>query len=178
MFKLIIDEHIELRYVTLKDTHALYTIVNENRDYFRPWFGWLDKMTDESIMTGFIRSAMKDYGNGQGPKVTIWYDKVMVGFISHQNYKAFNKSIAIGYWMDKNYTGKGIMTKACKAMIDVAFERDIHKVEIYCATHNMSSRKIPERLGFIEEGTIRAAELINGEYVDNVVYGILKEEWQ
>lgn len=177
MFKIVIDEHIELKLVEEKDAKVLFHVIDKNRDYFTPWFAWLDRMTDETVQLAFIRGCMKDYGNGQGPKVIIWYDSKLVGFIAHKDYKPLNKSIALGYWLDEDYTGKGIMTKACKCMIDMAFERDINKVEIHCASENKTSRNIPKRLGFTEEGIVRAAELINGQYMDNVIYGMLKDEW-
>ena len=47
-----------------------------------------------------------------------------------------------------------------------------------CATMNLPSRKIPERLGFKTEGTIRDGEWLNDHFVDSVVYGLLDKEWR
>lgn len=54
----------------------------------------------------------------------------------------------------------------------------LHKVEIRVAVGNEKSSAIPERLGFIKEGTLRAAEWLYDHYVDHVVYGMLLTEWQ
>lgn len=70
------------------------------------------------------------------------------------------------------------MTRACQAMITYAFHTmKLNKVEIRCATENVRSRAIPERLGFKEEGLIRQAEWLYDHYVDLVVYGLLASEW-
>ncbi len=45
------------------------------------------------------------------------------------------------------------------------------------ATKNRKSKAIPERLGFTEEGRIRNYELLHGEYLDRIIFGLLKKEW-
>jgi len=71
------------------------------------------------------------------------------------------------------------MTDTVKALLQYAFEvLQLHKVEIRAAEGNQKSRAIPERLGFVKEGTIRAAEWLYDHYVDHVVYGLLVSEWQ
>lgn len=47
----------------------------------------------------------------------------------------------------------------------------------HCAPENHRSRAIPERLGCNEEARLRETDLIDGCYLDSVVYGLLEEEW-
>jgi ribosomal-protein-serine acetyltransferase len=53
----------------------------------------------------------------------------------------------------------------------------LNKVEIHCAVDNKRSRAIPERLGFTQEGIIRANQWLYDHYVDDVIYGMLASEW-
>lgn len=53
----------------------------------------------------------------------------------------------------------------------------LNKVEIRAAIENKKSRSIPERLGFVNEGSIRQAEWLYDHFVDQIVYGILAIEW-
>ena len=46
-------------------------------------------------------------------------------------------------------------------------------MEIRVAAENRPSRAIPERLGFRMEGTRRQAELVDGRYLDSVIYATL-----
>jgi ribosomal-protein-serine acetyltransferase len=52
----------------------------------------------------------------------------------------------------------------------------LHRVEIRCGVGNTRSRKIPERLGFAFEGTLREAIWVNGRFHDLAVYGLLETE--
>ena len=57
----------------------------------------------------------------------------------------------IGYWLGEQFQGKGIMTAACRVLVNYAFnEFKLHRVEIKCATGNTKSCAIPERLLFYE----------------------------
>ena len=71
------------------------------------------------------------------------------------------------------------MTKVAKALTDYAFTHlKLNKVEIRAAVENKKSRSIPERLGFVYEGTLRQAEWLYDHYVDHAVYGMLADEWK
>jgi ribosomal-protein-serine acetyltransferase len=54
----------------------------------------------------------------------------------------------------------------------------LNRVEINCGVENKKSRKIPEKLGFREEGVIRQAKWLHDHFYDLVIYGMLADEWQ
>ena len=85
----------------------------------------------------------------------------------------------IGYWLDKDLQGRGIITRAARALTTYAItELGLNKVEIHAAAGNTASRAVPERLGFTQEGIIRQSEWLNGQAHDLVVYGMVAGEWQ
>lgn len=178
MFKHIVDDHIELRMMEYSDTNSLYHLIEKNRDYLREWLGWVDRNNSFSDTADFIKFTKNSYANGYGVKVGIWYKNNLVGLIDHHEVNRNAKSCQIGYWLDADHQGKGIITKSCIAMIKYAFKLGMNKVEIRCAEKNFKSRRIPEKLGFTEEGKLRAAEFLIDHYVDHVVYGLLKKEWE
>lgn len=177
MFTYRVNEEIELRLVDFSHCNELHELIDKNRKFLRIWLGWVDK--DELIedTTRFIKFAKEENANNKGLKATIWYCDKLVGLIDHHEVNHSRKCLEIGYWLDEDFNGRGIVTKSVLSMIDYAFELGMNKVEIRCAEGNESSRKIPIRLGFKEEGTIRDAEYLYDHYVDHVVYGMLKSEW-
>ncbi len=63
-------------------------------------------------------------------------------------------------------------------MINYLFN-DLNKQRITCSIDplNQASIKMVERLGFRKEAHFKQSILIDGEWYDDMVYAILKEEW-
>ena len=109
----------------------------------------------------------------------IYYKGVLVGVIGYHIIDKTNKKTTIGYWLDQNYQGKGIMTKAAKMLIEFAFKKlELNRIQISCAIGNDKSCRIAERLGFKMEGTAREAEWLYDHFVDWKQYSLLKSDWE
>lgn len=73
---------------------------------------------------------------------------------------------------------KGSGSKIGKAALDFAFhELQLHKLCGEVLVFNHGSIRLHEKLGFAQEGILRRHCLVNGEYHDLVVFGILRDEW-
>lgn len=86
-------------------------------------------------------------------------------------------NICIG---DKNLWGKHVATEVTRPFLSFFFNViGLEKVEGHIKGFNLGSISIFRALGFKKEGQLRLkARGIDGEYVDQFVYGLLKEEWQ
>lgn len=178
MFRYPVDDEISLALLTLKDTEALYTITDTSRDYLREWLPWVDATQSPDVTASFIASGLKQWADNQGFQAGIWHRGSLVGCIGLHGIDWSNRLTIIGYWLSQRYQGHGIMTRSVRGTIDLVFnEYDLNRVEIRAALGNTKSRAIPERLGFIHEGTVRQAEWLHDHYVDHAVYGLLREEW-
>ena len=78
----------------------------------------------------------------------------------------------IGYWCRKRFQGQGYITESTEAITKFAFEvLGAKRVEIRCDANNVRSRRIPERLGFELEGTLRNDALsTSGELRNTLVF--------
>lgn len=179
MFKHIIDDELELGLLNLHHAGEIFRSIDSSREHLRMYLPWVDSTISVSDTREFIEGSKKQYAANNGFDAGIWYKGEFAGVIGFHSINRNIKSISIGYWLNEKYTGKGIMTKACKEFIDYAFNTlDFNRVEIQCAITNLKSRAIPERLGFKQEGIIRDGELLGSSYMDCVIYGILKREWK
>lgn len=179
MFIHKVDEEISLKLIELNDAERIFELIDPSRSYLREWLPWLDTSTKVEDTKEFIKSCLKGYAENKSITTVILYNEKIVGLASFNSINWSNKTAYIGYWLGEGYQGKGIMTKAVKALTNYAFKHlKLNKVEIRAAVENKKSRSIPERLGFVKEGTIRQAEWLYDHYVDHIVYGMLKDEWE
>jgi ribosomal-protein-serine acetyltransferase len=178
MVKIAIEEGLFLKSLELREAEDLLLLVDINRPYLREWLPWLDLTRTIDEMIVFVESTMHQLSSNQGFQTAIWHHGQIVGIIGYHHLEWANRSTCIGYWLDGRFQGKGIMTKACRALVEYAFEEwKLNRIEIRCAEGNLKSRGIPERLGFKAEGLLREAEWLYDHYVDHVVYGMLAKDW-
>lgn len=179
MFSYMIEQQLELRLLKQEDAQEVFELIENNRTYLREWLGWLDYSTELKDALKNIHQNRLLFATEAGLDLAIIYNGAIVGKVGLNSINKTTKSAEIGYMLGEEFNGKGIMTKATKALVQIAFqEYKLNKIEIRVATENVKSRAIPQRLGFTEEGTLRSAEWLYDHFVDHVVYGMLKEEWQ
>ncbi|MFQ5602683.1 MAG: GNAT family N-acetyltransferase [bacterium] len=178
MFSCKINSDINLRILETRHAEQLFSLTDCNRAYLREWLPWLDSTKSVEDTLAFIRSALQQFALNNGFQAGIWYQEKLAGAIGFHCIDWPNLATSLGYWLAKNLQGNGIVTQSCQALLNHAFfELKLHRVEIRCAVENSKSRRIPERLGFKNEGTVRGAERLYEKYVDNVIYGMLADEW-
>lgn len=178
-FHLDVGDGLHIRLLEDKDAVELFTLVDTNRRELRDWLPWVDKTGRQENSAVFIRNALEQHKNCTGLHAGIWQGDRLAGVIGYVSIDVNNRRAIIGYWLAAPYRGRGLMTRACMAMVDVAFNKLLlNKVDIYCAVANEKSRAIPERLGFKPEGILRQHEWVNDHFVDVVAYGMLASEWR
>jgi ribosomal-protein-serine acetyltransferase len=87
----------------------------------------------------------------------------------------------IGYWIDGAYEGRGLVTGAVIALIELGFRHvGVHRIAIRAGVDNVRSRAIPERLGFTLEGVLRGEGKGSAGhgFHDLALYSMLEDEWQ
>ena len=172
-----VDDETVLRPVAASDADQLYRLIEANRAYIARWLPWVDSirtLDDERLW--IERMADVDEHDREQP-YAIENGGVVVGGIGI-TIEPMNHAGEIGYWIAEEMQGKGIVTRSCRALVDHAFKsRGLHRLFIRTDPENGRSRAIPERLGFVAEGTQRESLYSNGEYRDAVVYSMLAAEW-
>jgi ribosomal-protein-serine acetyltransferase len=175
--RLAVSDECELRLLDETDADELNRLIEANRAYLARWMPWAAEQTPEATLE-FIRLTRRQAAANEGFQAALICDGAIVGMAGFPGVNWPHRSTTIGYWLDERHQGRGLMTSAVRALVNLAFtELELHRVEIRAATRNRRSRAIPERLGFREEGVQREVERIGDRFNDLAVYGLLAPEW-
>lgn len=102
----------------------------------------------------------------------------VIGTCGYLNYEKEHNRIEIGYDLNPDYWGKGVMQEALSAIIHFAFtSMGINKIEAKIEPENTASIKLLEKLNFSQEGLLRQHEFEKGKYVDLAIFSLLKSDY-
>jgi [ribosomal protein S5]-alanine N-acetyltransferase len=108
-------------------------------------------------------------------------EKKVIGGIGLQKINKIHGTAEIGYWISEKYWKTGYGSEALSAVLKLAFEKlKLRRVNADVFAGNPSSGKLLEKFGGVQEGIKRKAQIskADGKIKDEIIYGILKEDWQ
>jgi ribosomal-protein-alanine N-acetyltransferase len=86
------------------------------------------------------------------------------------------RSAHVGYWIDRDFAGRGIVPTAVALATDHCFAIGLHRVEINIRPENAASRRVVEKLGFRAEGLRPSFLHIDGEWRDHLAFALTQDE--
>ena len=169
-----------LRLLEESDADEVFALIDANREHLGPWMPWVASEREPADVLPFIRATRKQIADNDGLQTAIVDpDGRIVGVVGFHGVDWEHRKTSIGYWLAADQQGRGTMTEAVRALVDLAFATwKLNRVSIQAAPDNARSRAVPERLGFREEGVLREVERIAERRIDNVVYAILAADWR
>ena len=184
MLNLHVDENITLRLMTTSDAPDLLTLFEQNRDHLTEWQDWPNKIQTLDDCTQYIERHEREYDEGKTVGCVILFQEQVVGMCTLTKIVPFLRKAFLSYWIAEDYQGKGIVTKASKALLQHAFETmKLNRIaltykQISDINSNVRSRRTAERLGFKQEGILRQDGMTKGVFMDMVICSLLANEWQ
>jgi RimJ/RimL family protein N-acetyltransferase len=85
----------------------------------------------------------------------------------------------IGFVFHPAYQGRGLATEAAAALLWLGFDGlRLHRIIGRCDGRNSASAAVMERIGMRREAHLVENEFIKGEWTDELIYAILRREWE
>jgi Acetyltransferases, including N-acetylases of ribosomal proteins len=179
MVSILIDDGLLLRSFTPDDAPALFKAIDESRNHLRPWLRWVDATTKLEHIQQFIQRTQQQMHEQKALELGIVMNREIIGGIGMHDWDHLLKKAQLGYWIRKEYEGKGIVMQCLQRFTDFLFEKPgLNKIEIHFMPSNKRSAKLAERLGCKVEGVVRQSYYMNGRLDDLVITGLLRSEWK
>jgi aminoglycoside 6'-N-acetyltransferase len=85
----------------------------------------------------------------------------------------------IGFTIAPDYQGRGYATEAARLLVGYLFTaRGKHRITACCDARNAASAALLERLGMRQEGHLRQSSWAKGQWTDDLLYALLRDEWR
>jgi ribosomal-protein-serine acetyltransferase len=173
-----IDNDLLLRSYQVDEFGELFDAINTSRRHLAPWLNWVSKTTKPEHSLQFIQRSQDQLHNQEALPLGLFYKGRLAGGIGMHEWTHETKRAQIGYWISKEYEGKGLIVKSLITFVDYLFNKTgLNKIEIHYVPANTRSARVAERLGFRIEGIIRQSCSRNGVIEDIIITGLLKSEW-
>lgn len=155
-----------LRQPMVGDGLILNEAVLESFDLLHRYMPWAKYKPSIDDSEEFVRQAAANWilKNNDEPYLSLFiFEKQTNKFIGATGYHNFNwdvPCIETGYWIRSTCSGKGLMTEAINAITQYAFRQlCVKRITITCDIDNLRSKRIPEKLGYTLEGTLKSNRL-------------------
>jgi RimJ/RimL family protein N-acetyltransferase len=104
----------------------------------------------------------------------------LVGNCSYHHLDWRNRSGEVGIFIgDKNFWGQGYGREAMNLLLQFGFNRlNLNRVYLQVFETNPRAIRAYQQAGFIQEGRLRQDIFLNGRYIDVLVMGLLRVEWE
>ena len=161
------------------DAEAVLASISANREHLGRWLAWTTAIQSMDGALAFIHRVSAKNDAGTGFHAGLWVDGRLAGGIACRSIDRDNYIAEIGYWLSTEFTGQGLVTRACRPVIDYLLDVEhMHRIEIQADVDNRSSRAVAERLGFTYEGVQREKIHHAGTFHDYALYSLLAHEWK
>lgn len=165
--------------VALGDAIPLANLISTNVAHLAAYLPQVGALAHPETAREHLDVALAARAEGSLYEWHIFSEGVLCGAVRVNHVEAAHRKAAIAYYIGGNYQGKGLATLAVRAVLEWAFAQlGMNRIELRCASSNLASQSLAKRLGFTWEGMLRQAELLNGEFVDHFVYGLLKQDFK
>jgi len=170
-------ERLFIRPITPDDKIAIFEYRRDKKT--NKYQGWIpDTIEDVEV---FIRTISEQINVPETWFQFVIIDKrtqKIVGDLGIHFLDSENKQAEIGCTLNKDFQNQGFATEAVKRVIDYLFkELNKHRIITSIDPDNKNSIRLVERIGFRKEAHFIESLLINGKWVDDLIYAIIEKDW-
>lgn len=171
---------LRLRPVDYSDADAWRTARQRSAAWLAPWDATVPPGGESRPVSfrSLVRTLKRSARKGAAYPFAIDVNGVFAGQVTVSNIVRGSAQFAsIGYWIDQEYAGRGIVPRSVALVIDHCFAAaGLHRIEIAIRPENSNSLRVVEKLGLQEVGYAPRYLHIDGAWRDHIGYALTAED--
>lgn len=173
-----VDTDIVLALHSSEDASRLYHVFQRSRASLIRWTTWANSVTSQSQLEAALRDDLLAMAEGRCWAWIVHYRGQVAGRIRLEITHQRQREGTLSFWLGQAYTGRSIMPRAMRAIIDWCFtELALHRLCIDAEPNQDQCIAVAHTLGFHYEMTLQQVIYRNGQWRDWQRYSVLHEEW-
>lgn len=177
----LLGPRVLLRPLHPGDAPAVWEAVEESRERLAAWMPWVVTLRSLEDERAVIEGMHARWLLREDLTVGI-FDRATGRFLGGTGLHKINwdlRIFEIGYFIRTSAEGRGYVTEAVQLLTRCAFDLlRANRVEMYVDPRNVRSARVPERLGFVLEGTLRRVRAGgDGHPTDRCVFALIREDY-
>lgn len=176
------EERVVLRPALETDRDEWLSVRAKNKDYLVPYEpSWPHDALTPAFFDRRHARLQQDWATDATYAFLVFSkdDGAMIGGMNINNVtRGAAQYATLGYWIDEECQGKGLMREAGHAALAFSFDTlRLARMNAACMPHNDRSKNLLLSLGFKEEGFAKSYIQINGERADHVLFGLNRDDF-
>ena len=179
----LLTKRVVVRRFRENDGEQLYDLLQTNRVYLEDAFpSTLSENSSKEKSEWYVRVRFARWLLQEEYCFGVWDNDSakLIGFIRLFRIDWHIPKAEVGFFIDRDFSSKGIMTEVLLVVIKFAFSQlKLEKIALRTAMDNYASQRLARKCGFRREGDLRADfKKTSGEIIDVMVLGLTKAEWE
>jgi [ribosomal protein S5]-alanine N-acetyltransferase len=174
------DGEVTVRPLSTRDAGAWRSARQRNASWLVPWDATVPPGGDArpTSFKQLVRRLHRQARQGLTYPFAIDVEGRFAGQVTVNNVVRGSALFAsVGYWIDREYAGRGVMPRAVALVVDHCFwNAGLHRVEVAIRPENSNSLRVVEKLELREVGYAPRYLHIDGDWRDHRIYAVTKEE--
>jgi ribosomal-protein-alanine N-acetyltransferase len=169
----MIIDGVEMRGVTVDDAAGLADAVARNRAYMKPYEPRRpEEFYTEAGQRERIEVLLEERDAGRTrPYVLVAGEELIGAFNLGSIVLGPLRSGGLGYWVDRDWHGKGLATAAVEEVCRIARDEvGLHRIEAGTLIDNLASQRVLAKTGFTEFGLAPRYLHIDGAWRDHRLF--------
>lgn len=165
--------------VAVEHATALASLVQKNIEHLKMFLPAVADFSSVETARSHLCYAVERASKVEIFEWHLFVEETLCGSIRIKDIDESDRKAKIGYFIDYRFAGRGIVSSAVSTILEFCFgPLNLNRIELRCALGNLASRRVAEKLGFLHEGVARQEEFLNGVFVDQHIFGILRQDFE
>ena len=170
-------ERLILRKLRRSDAEDMYEYTSDPE--VTKYLSW-ETHADIQQTEKYIESVIAQYKNDHSYSwaIELKESKKFIGIVRIFDVSMSNKRGELSYIMNPGFQGRGLMSEAIQAIVELCFkELGLNRLQARCTEENISSEKVMQKIGMSYEGILYEYWINKGVPANAMLYAMIRKNF-